>query len=140
MIPGDPDLSHFDLDDNEGTFACIVAKRSVESGDKDSTMAIRCTKCGVESPLEGAFHRLQITRRISRWYCPLCMHERNTTSSLALLTAGTLALPVGLVLHYVDGHAKQYPTFRDFLPEFPRNFRRPRWLGGGRQLAEIVAA
>ena len=32
------------------------------------------------------------------------------------------------------------PTFRDFLSEFPRNFRRPCWLGGGRQLAEIVAA
>ena len=83
-------------------------------------MAICCSKCGVESPLEGAFHRLQITRRISRWYCPLCMHERNTTSSLAFLTAGALALPVGLVLHYVDGHAKQYGwlslSFALFVP------------------------
>ena len=71
-------------------------------------MPIRCSKCGIESPLVSAFHRLQITRRISRWYCPPCAGRRTAANNSLWLIAAVLAVPLGLMLLRLDSPGQKY--------------------------------
>lgn len=61
-------------------------------------MLVRCDTCGLESTAEEAYHRLQITRKKSRLYCPACWAKYQAKWSRNLLLAAVVAAIVGVGL------------------------------------------
>ncbi len=58
----------------------------------------RCCKCGLESPLDHAFHPLRVTRRITWLYCPVCWSKRQTINLGAYLLGATSCCVLGFLL------------------------------------------
>lgn len=61
-------------------------------------MSVRCDICGAESTFDEVFHRLRVSRRETRIYCPSCWTKRQTIHSSNFLLYGGVAGIIGLLL------------------------------------------